>query len=139
MLAAHAASGGQLSPARVAKWSVHEIPLEARGAYANPYLEAGVDAVFVSPKGDRIPVSGFWEGANKFKIRFTPTVEGRWTFSTKSAADVASPCWRPEPGATSLLLQQDRINGGESPKREFLRNFMQLLPALFVYRDRSPS
>ena len=71
--------------ADVPKWSVHEIELAATGLYGNPYTEAGVTATFAGPGGVRLAVPGFWDGGDCFVVRFTPTVEGRWTYATSSA------------------------------------------------------
>jgi hypothetical protein len=71
-------------PVAVPRWSVHELTLRATGRYANPYTEAGVTATFTGPGGQQKTVAGFWDDANTFKIRFTPTAEGRWTYLTRS-------------------------------------------------------
>lgn len=68
----------------VPRWSVHEITLTAAGRYDNPYQEAGVTATFTGPGGVQKEISGFWYDGNTFKIRFTPTTEGRWTYVTRS-------------------------------------------------------
>jgi len=67
------------------KWSVHEISLTASKTYANPYTETGVTAVFQGPNGLEKTVSGFWDGGTTFKIRFTPTAEGTWSYKTSSS------------------------------------------------------
>jgi hypothetical protein len=76
---------GMAAPPRtVPKWSVHEIAWTAVGRYANPCQEVNLRATFQGPAGVRQTVSGFWDGANTFKLRFTPTAEGRWTYTTAS-------------------------------------------------------
>jgi hypothetical protein len=69
----------------VPKWLVHEILLTARDAQTNLYLEAGVEATFEGPGGRRQTVRGFWDGDSTFRVRFTPTAEGDWAYSTRSA------------------------------------------------------
>ncbi len=78
------ASSALRAASDVPKWSVHEIPLTATANYENPYTEASVTAVFQGPGGITKSVSGFWDGGKAFKIRFTPTVEGVWSYETKS-------------------------------------------------------
>ena len=70
------------------KWSVLELTLVAKGDLDDPYQNVSVGAVFQSPAGDRIEVPGFWAGDREFRVRFTPTVEGVWTYTvTSSPAD----------------------------------------------------
>ena len=86
-----AAAGGSLAPGRAARahglrgrghagarWSVHEIALMARRDHVDAYLVHGSDvATFRGPGGELTgSARGFWDGGGKFKVRFTPTVEG---------------------------------------------------------------
>lgn len=73
------------SSANVPRWSVHELTLTATGRYDNPYRQMNLTAIFTGPGGIKKEVSGFWYGGNTFKIRFTPTAEGRWSYVTRSA------------------------------------------------------
>jgi hypothetical protein len=68
------------------KWSVYEISLTASGNSSNYYTDpnASVIAKFSGPGGVTKRVSGFWDGGKSFKIRFTPEVEGTWTYQTSS-------------------------------------------------------
>lgn len=69
----------------VPRWAVHELALVATGQYTNPYTQADVSATFLGPDGARKTVAGFWDGGDQFRIRFTPTIEGEWTYATRSA------------------------------------------------------
>src|SRR3972149_5170238 len=69
----------------VPKWSVFEIPFTASGTYANPYTETNISAVFQGPNGLEKTVCGFWDGGTTFKIRFTPTAEGTWSYQASSS------------------------------------------------------
>ncbi len=70
----------------VPKWSTYDINLTANGSSSNWYTDANaaVTATFTGPGGITQTVSGFWNGNNAFDIRFTPTVEGTWTYTTSS-------------------------------------------------------
>lgn len=72
---------------KIHKWSVYEMTLTASGNSANWYTDSsgGVVATFTGPGGVTRKVPGFWDGGNSFKVRFTPTVEGTWTYRTDSA------------------------------------------------------
>jgi hypothetical protein len=68
------------------KWSTFEISLEASQQYANPYAAGPtLTAVFAGPGGVTKSVSGFWDGGNSFKIRFTPTAVGPWSYQVSSS------------------------------------------------------
>ncbi len=71
----------------VPKWSVYDIDLTATGGSSNWYTDpdGAVTATFTGPGGITETVSGFWNGGNAFDIRFTPTAEGTWTYTTRSA------------------------------------------------------
>jgi hypothetical protein len=66
------------------QWSVRELSFAASGKYANPYREVALKAVFTGPGGVKQTVKGFWDGDNVFKVRFTPTIVGQWSYVTES-------------------------------------------------------
>lgn len=68
----------------VPRWSTTEIVLTASGSYGNPYTDVGVTATFSGPGGTSKTVRGFWAGGSTFRIRFTPTAVGTWTYTTSS-------------------------------------------------------
>jgi hypothetical protein len=71
------------STVEVPQWSTYEMTLTAKDAHNTP---ASVDltGVFSGPDGLAYEIKGFWDGGSTFRIRFTPTVEGLWTFMTVS-------------------------------------------------------
>lgn len=75
-----------LAQAEVPKWSMFEVNLTSSESSSNWYTDpnANVTAIFNGPAGVTKRVSGFWDGSNSFKVRFTPTVEGAWTYRTTS-------------------------------------------------------
>lgn len=68
----------------VPKWSTYEITLTATNRYASPYVSVDLLGVFSGPGGASTVVNGFWDGGQTFRIRFTPTVEGTWSYATVS-------------------------------------------------------
>ncbi len=71
----------------VPKWSTYDINLASNTSYSNGYAygpSSGLTATFTGPGGVTQTVSGFWNGGSNFDIRFTPTVEGSWTYTTSS-------------------------------------------------------
>ncbi|MDQ7843714.1 MAG: DUF5060 domain-containing protein [Armatimonadota bacterium] len=73
------------TPVAVPKWTVHEISLTAIRPVADPYRDVTVTATFTGPSGERMTVRGFWDGGATYRIRFTPTAEGEWRYSTASS------------------------------------------------------
>ncbi len=76
------AAGAQVS---VPRFAPHEFTLDAAGRYANPYVECSADAIFTEPDGRStrmLPL--FWDGGQKWKLRFSPDQPGEWTWSVKS-------------------------------------------------------
>ena len=72
---------------RVPKWSLYEADLTASGNASNWYTDpnGNVTVTFSGPGGVRKSVNAFWVGGKSFKVRFTPTAEGTWTYKTSSA------------------------------------------------------
>ena len=66
-------------------WSVYELNLESDSNSTNPYTEVSVTATFKGPEDSEKTVQGFWNGDRHFLVRFTPTVQGQWTYVTRSS------------------------------------------------------
>jgi hypothetical protein len=89
-------SGDILSQTKTVKtWDVVEINLTAASKILNPYVEclqegqkAYVVARFTGISGEAnlksFLISGFWDGANVWKIRFAPPCSGTWVYETLS-------------------------------------------------------
>jgi hypothetical protein len=71
--------------ADVPRWSVYELTLTASDTQRDLYLERDLVGVFSGPTGQSIVVNGFWDGDRTFRLRFTPTAEGVWTYMTVSS------------------------------------------------------
>jgi hypothetical protein len=59
-----------------------EITLDVYGEYSNFYdqREVTLDVTFYGPEGVSMTVPGFWDGKESWRVRFTPWVEGEWTY-----------------------------------------------------------
>lgn len=66
----------------VPKWGRFEVAFKSSATYANPVSEATLNAVFISPTGESNRVYGFWDGGKVWRVRFSPTLPGRWTYTT---------------------------------------------------------
>jgi hypothetical protein len=104
--------------------AVLELTLTSNRPFSNPYTSVKVTGTFVGPRGVRNTIPGFWDGGRMFKIRFTPTAEGTWTYRVTSAP------------ADDGLSQTGRIHVGPSPagNHGFLRRDPRH-PYSFVWDD----
>jgi hypothetical protein len=70
--------------AQVEIWSKYELTFRSSKAMENPLYELrDFHAVFTSPSGRDIQISGFWDGGQVFKIRFAPDETGLWSYRTQ--------------------------------------------------------
>ena len=66
-----------------AQWDEIEISFLSRSEYDNPYTEVEFYADFTGPDGKKIRRPGFWDGENRWKIKFaSPYVAGEWKYLT---------------------------------------------------------
>lgn len=70
------------SGADVSKWGRIEITFESSNVYKNPIQEVALQVIFTSPSGAAHHVMGFWDGSTRFRARFSPEEEGKWTYAT---------------------------------------------------------
>lgn len=66
----------------VGKWERFECVLQSSAPYVNPLQEVLLEVTFTGPSGEVSKVDGFWDGANTWKARFSPTDAGVWRFET---------------------------------------------------------
>lgn len=57
---------------------VYEMAMKSTRAYANPSADAEVRVEFTSPGGKQSSAYAFWDGGDVWRVRFSPTVTGRW-------------------------------------------------------------
>lgn len=69
---------------KVEKWDVFELTLEGSDE-GNPFVGVELSAVFTHAKtGKTYEPEGFYDGNGIYKIRFMPSLEGAWTYTTSS-------------------------------------------------------
>jgi hypothetical protein len=69
---------------RVERYSIHEAAFEASGSPANPYVEIHADAKIRRPDGSAWTMPLFWDGARTWRLRISPDVPGKWSFTVAS-------------------------------------------------------
>jgi hypothetical protein len=73
----------RMAPAvTIEQYHPHDFTISGQ-ASGNPF-DVEVRGEFTGPDGTRIAVPGFYAGANNWKVRFSPTVVGRWSMTTVS-------------------------------------------------------
>ena len=67
---------------KVERWDIYEIELSGLGE-GNPFLDVEVSAE-VSLGHRTVRVGGFYDGDDRYRIRFMPDTEGSWSYSVRS-------------------------------------------------------
>ena len=81
--------------AQVREWEVFQIEMTAQNKMENPYVEGlpgnqpgYVKVVFTGrtqkAKGETLTLTGFWDGGNRWKVRFAPPRAGEWKYRSIS-------------------------------------------------------
>lgn len=85
--AAFDAGDGAL-PATSGGSSPQEIAFTSKANKANPYMDVSdFKVTFTGPNGVTLTVPGFYTGNQVWKVRFSPTVTGAFTYATSSTQD----------------------------------------------------
>ncbi len=61
-----------------------ELTAQEAAAHPNPYRTVSIEGEFRSPRYRTFRVSAFWDGGNRFVLRFTPMDPGNWIFRLTS-------------------------------------------------------
>jgi len=77
----------QTSQQTVERWDTLELTFKSTLPYQNPFQDAWLRASFRHATEATITVDGFYDGEGTWKVRFMPTQQGRWHFSTQSDDD----------------------------------------------------
>jgi hypothetical protein len=64
------------------QWRILELEFTAASTYPAPLLDVDLTGVFQGPAGEEFKMPGFWDGGRSWKIRFTPTAPGNWSYRT---------------------------------------------------------
>lgn len=63
-------------------WGRFEASFESETDYDNPLQDAELRVTFIAPSGKAHEVDGFWDGGNRWRVRFMPDELGTWRFTT---------------------------------------------------------
>jgi hypothetical protein len=70
---------------RVPQGQPYDVVLTASTDFANPLQDVDLTGVLRGPNGQELVVPGFWDGGRVFRIRFTLTAPGSWSYTTVSS------------------------------------------------------
>ena len=64
------------------QWTRFEDEFVSSKDYGNPVQNVEVEVEFASPGGEKRTLLGFWDGGRKWRVRFSPDEQGKWTYRT---------------------------------------------------------
>jgi hypothetical protein len=75
-------SAARLDRTEVPRYESVEMTVTLDAVYADPFdaREVSLEGVFKGPDGTVMKVPGFWDGVSDWKLRFTPSQAGTWTY-----------------------------------------------------------
>lgn len=96
MMAAPVTGNEGQASGTVHPWEVYELEMTAERELGNPYVdglpESGSGYVSVifqgesgEAEGERLEVTGFWDGGQTWRVRFAPPAPGEWSYRSRSA------------------------------------------------------
>lgn len=75
-------------PDKAEQWTTYEITLFSENSYLNPYADVEVWAWFSNEKNDSLLRPAFWDGSNRWKVRFTPPDTGQtWNWHSEASVN----------------------------------------------------
>lgn len=109
-------------------WRLEEIALTATHPPAGPAIDVAVLVEFTAPDRTLVRVPGFWDGGLDWRVRFTPTMPGAWTYRIRAEPAIpgvaregtltVAPAARGDRGflrRDAEFAQSFRFDGGERP------------------------
>lgn len=73
-----------IEPDTAEVWRVVELAFNTQATYSNPFTDVTVSCQFIGPAGERLIISGFYDGNGVWRVRFAPTAVGAWSYQTAS-------------------------------------------------------
>lgn len=67
--------------ARVGQWDRFEAEVANRKVYADPYRDVSLDVVYTRPDSGTVRFWGFYDGGQRWRIRFMPDELGTWRYA----------------------------------------------------------
>lgn len=117
----------------VGRYDLVELTVDLQASYDNPFdqREVSLDATFSHQGGTNLSIPGFWDGEEEWRVRFTPTESGLWTY--RIAVTDASGTSDPAEGSITVAPSDHRgfLRIGDQVDPEYS-------PRYFAYEDGTP-
>ena len=117
----------------VGRYDLVELTVDLQANYDNPFdqREVSLDATFSHQGGTNLSIPGFWDGEEEWRVRFTPTESGLWTY--RIAVTDASGTSDPAEGSITVAPSDHRgfLRIGDQVDPEYS-------PRYFTYEDGTP-
>ena len=68
----------------VRRYDWHDFAVRSTQKHANPFVDVNVLGEFVGPDNKKIQVPGYWDGGDRWKMRFSPHLVGDWVWHMRS-------------------------------------------------------
>jgi hypothetical protein len=106
---------------KVRRYDRYEITLTTSEKSANPFVDIQVGIEFHGPDAKPVVVPGFWDGGGTFKVRFSPTLRGRWSWKSLSQ----TPDLNGQTGTFECISEEQEEKGfvGVLPNHKDTRHF----------------
>lgn len=85
---------------QAAQWTVYETGFHSSTTYENPFWDVDVSVRFTAPDGQQRAVEAYWNGGDNWRVRFSPTQVGEWTWQTECS----------DPGNSGLHNQRGMLH-----------------------------
>ena len=114
------------------QWGVTEIDFESDRLYTNGFNDIDLDVVLKHTNGTELTVPAFWNGGKKWKVRFSPSLTGEWTY-TSFCSDEANTGMHQKTGQVSISAYQGELE-------IYKHGFIKTTPGkrYFTYADGTP-
>ncbi len=126
------AAAGVAADITAERWRVAEIALTSAVNYADPFQNVEVSATFTGPGGEVLVRPAFWDGGTSWRVRFAPTVAGRW--------NMVSACSDASNGGLQGVTRSIRCDAYAGPLAIYQHGFLKVSPDghYFVHADGTP-
>ena len=114
------------------QWGVTEIDFESDKSYQNGFNDVDLDVVFKHANGKELTVPAFWNGGKKWKVRFSPTMTGEWTYIS-ICSDDSNTGMHHQTGQVTIAEYQGNL---EIYKHGFIKT--TTAQRYFTYADGTP-
>ncbi|SEO52406.1 DUF4038 domain-containing protein [Paenibacillus sp. OV219] len=116
-------------------WSCVELTFEAARSYENPFMDVELHARFTGSNGQELLIPGYWAGDHQWKVRFTPSAAGDWTYITQCSEATDSGLHGRQGTVTAAAWQPGELLANPN-RRGFIR--VHESGRFFEYADGTP-